>query len=274
MEKEIIKYNKEGLPIRIQQLTMRRDISYRGMHSHGAIEIITVKSGIVTCYIGEDRVSAGANQVILINSNVCHTLTSGDAEIIYLQIDIRGYTDYVDQSEFAPLHAFVFSSQTKSYQVFSDDDALGEILEKLYNRYHEKSQASRLYLKAYIYELVAFLLSQSFIQSEPRIETKKIESIVRYIDSHFRQPITLDDICIGVGYNKYALCHTFKAVTGQTVFSYINFLRIQAAARILEEKKYTITEIATECGFSSAAYFNRVFKTVMGCAPSQYRKYI
>lgn len=274
MEIEIIKFHNNEPPIRISHLAMRRDVSYRGLHSHPAVEIVTVKSGSLSCYVNGDRINAGANQTVLINSNIGHILTSQDAEIVYMQIDISGYKDNACQGEFAPLYAFISSSRAKPYQLFSDDRELDEILQRIQNKYYEDREESRWYLKAYIYELVAFLFAHSFVMLSPGVQVKKIASVVRYIDEHFRHPITLDDICAGAGYNKYTVCHTFREVTGQTVFAYINFLRIQAAAKKLAEKNRTITEIAAECGFSSAAYFNRVFKTVMGSAPSQYRKHI
>lgn len=274
MEKEIIQFHKDGLPVRINRLTMRKEGVYRGLHSHPAVEIIKVQSGTLSCYVGGDRVSVQANQIILINSNIGHVLTSQDAEIVYMQIDISGYKDNAYQGEFAALYAFVSSSRAKPYLLFSDNKELGEILQKIHNKYYEDREESQWYLKAYIYELVAFLFAHSFVQPSPGVKIEKIAPVVRYIDEHFKQPITLDDICAGAGYNRYAVCHTFKAVTGQTVFDYINFLRIQAAVKELAEKNRTITEIAAECGFSSAAYFNRVFKSVMGSAPSRYRKHI
>ena len=273
MEKEIIQFHRNGLPVRIERLTMCKEGHYRGLHSHPAIEIVKVQSGTLSCYVGGDMVSVPANKTILINSNIGHILSSQDAEILYMHIDISGYKDGVYRGEFANIYAFVSSAQAKPYLLLSDNEELEDILQKIQNKYYDDREEGRWYLKAYIYELVAFLFAHSFVQPSPIVKIEKIEPVVRYIDEHFNQPITLDDICAGAGYNKYAVCHTFKAVTGQTVFAYINFLRIQAAVKRFTEKKCTITEIATECGFSSVAYFNRVFKSVMGSAPSQYRKY-
>jgi len=75
-----------------------------------------------------------------------------------------------------------------------------------------------------------------------------------------------------VKYSKYTVCHTFKTVTGATIFDYLNFIRVRHAAERLREKDSSILEIATACGFSSATYFNRVFKSFFGCSPSVYRK--
>ena len=164
MEKEFIQFNKDGLPIRINRLSMRREGAYRGIHSHPAVEIITVKRGILSCYVNGDRFSVGANQTVLINSNIGHTLSSEDAEIVYVQTDISGYKEDGYRGEFSALYEFVSSSQAKPYLVVSENRELTEILQKIQNRYYENREESRWYLKAYVYELAAFLFANSFVQ--------------------------------------------------------------------------------------------------------------
>ena len=275
MEKEIIRFNKPGFPIKIHRMRMQADKLYRGIHSHMAVEIVAVKSGALTCRISGNEIVLQSGQILLINSNIGHKLCSSNADIVYMQVDISGYMEGSDGGEFAKLYDFILRVNARPYMVFSRNGELAEILRKIDTKYEEDSASSKWYLKAYLYELVAFLCAHSFVKPVDAFALKieKIEPAVRYIDENFDQPITLEDICAGAGYNKYALCRTFKAVTGQTVFAYVNFLRIREAVKKLVEKKYTVMEIAAECGFSTAAYFNRVFKSVMGCAPSQYRKY-
>ena len=172
------------------------------------------------------------------------------------------------------LNAFISHIHAKPYLILNDNKDITKLLNKLSIKYYEESKESRWYIKAYLYELVAFMYSQSFITSLTisKEQIKKIDQVVRYIDTNFKLPITLDDICLAAKYNKYTICHTFKAVTGSTIFDYINFLRVHYAVEKVRENKNSILDIATECGFSSATYFNRVFKNFFGCAPSVYRK--
>ena len=247
---------------------------YRGMHMHKAAEIIEVKSGILNCHIEDEIIKVYPNQVVFINSNTGHRLSSDNAEVFYAQIDIDLLEEKDGNDEFAKLYAFISYTQAKPYLIFTDNKEITELLNKFKAKYYDESKASRMYIKAYLYELVAFMYSQSFIYplAVPKEDIKKIEQIVRYIDANFKLPITLDDICAVAKYNKFTICHTFKDVTGATIFDYINFLRMRHAIEKLREREKSILEIATECGFSSATYFHRVFKNFFGCSPSAYKK--
>lgn len=275
MEKEFIRFKNVRLPINIHNMIMRECDLYRGLHSHMAIEIIVVKSGDLNCYINGDTISVQANQTILINSNIVHKLSSNKAEIMYMQIDINSYLDSNYHNDFMALYEFILISKAKPYLIFSDNREIDEILQKISTKYYEKDESSSWYLKAYIYELIAFMHSHSLVKPPTSFTTQitKIESIVRYLDNNFKSPINLEDICVATGYNKYTVCHLFKIATGGTVFEYVNFLRTHYAAQMLKQNDDSILEIATKSGFSSAAYFCRVFKNIMGCAPSEYRKY-
>jgi AraC-like DNA-binding protein len=103
---------------------------------------------------------------------------------------------------------------------------------------------------------------------------KKIEPIVLFLQQNFCSPLTLNDICSAVKYNKYTVCHTFKAVTGSSVFDYVNFLRVQYAVSLIKNTRLCVSQIADKCAFSTPTYFNRVFKRIMGSSPSVYRKFL
>ncbi len=275
MEKEIIRFESFGLPIKLQHLNMQKGKSYRGMHSHVAIEIVLVNRGKLFCHVDNDVVTLDRGQIIIINSNKGHMLSSDNADITYFHIDFGLLNENENDSELSKLYSFILNAKAKPFAVFSGNGEIKEILQKINEKSIEDLQENKWYIKAYLYELVAFMYANSFISSPniPHNSLKKIEPIIRYIDSNYKMPITLDDIVSDVKYNKYTVCHLFKETTGSTVFDYINYLRIQYAIERLKQKNSSILEVSTECGFSSATYFCRVFKNVVGCAPSVYRKH-
>ena len=275
MEKEFIRFKNLRLPINIHNMIMHESDWYRGLHSHMAIEIIVVKSGDLNCHINGDTISVKANQTMIINSNIVHKLSSKNAEIMYMQIDINSYIDNNYHNDFVALYEFILISKAKPYLLFSDNREIDEILQKINMKYYDTQECSHWYLRAYIYELIAFMHFHSLVKPPTSFTTeiRKIETIVRYLDDNFKSLIKLEDICAATGYNKYAVCHLFKSATGGTVFEYVNFLRTHYAAQMLKQNDDSILEIATKSGFSSVAYFSRVFKNMMGCAPSEYRKY-
>ena len=274
MEKEIICFKNFNLPIRIHSLHMIESDNFREIHSHMAVEIVEVKSGILNCRVNEDVIEVHPKEIIFINSNTAHKLYSKNAEIVYYQIDISLFQENINDDKLSKLYSFISHTQDKSFLIFNDNNELTKLLNKLYIKYYENSIESFWYEKAYLYELVAFMYSQDFIVPIAITEEqfKKIEHVVYYIDANFKSPITLENISSLVKYNKYTVCHLFKAVTGSTIFDYINFLRVNCAVKKLKETGNSILDIATECGFASATYFNRVFKSFFGCSPSVYKK--
>lgn len=277
MEKEIIRFKKSRLPIMLYHLSMREGRVYRGMHSHKAMEIVAVKGGILHVEVNDTTMKGNPGQVIFINGDIGHRLYSDNAEILYLHIDVSLLGEHdTNDSEFAMLHAFVSHTQNKPYLIANDNKEVLELIHKINAKYHDDAKDSYWYLKAYLYELVAFLYSQGFIMNVTvsKEQIKRIEQVVRFVDANYKLPITLEDICSAAKYSKYSICHTFKSVTGATIFEYINFIRVHYAVEKLKDPQNTILEIATECGFSSATYFNRVFKNFFGCSPSVYRKHL
>ena len=271
MEKEIISFEKSGLPVQIHHIRGDTGKPYRGMHSHPAIEIVAVRSGLLNCQICGEELCVKAGETVLINSNTGHRLLPENVEITYIQVDLRDYQEHIGDGEFSVLYDFMSRTRAKPYLVLSGDGEMDSLFQRICQKYNENS---RWYLKAYIYELAAFLYARNFI-APPAIAPGKLEKIapiVRYVDANYKLPITLEDICTASGYSKFSVCHTFKGVTGATVFDYINYLRIWQAVEELKQRNHAISQIATACGFSSVTYFNRVFKNVMGCSPSVYRK--
>ncbi len=274
MEKEIIRFENFNLPIKINHLHMTNSDNYRGMHSHMAVEIVEVKSGILNCCVNDDVIEVHPKQIIFINSNIGHKLYSKNAEVIYYQVDISLLQENINYDNLSKFYTFVLRTQVKPYLIFNDNNEITGLLNRINIKYYENYKESYWYVKAYLYELVAFMYSQGFIVplAMPKDQFKKIEQIVYYVDTNFKSLIALDEICSLVKYNKYTICHTFKEVTGSTIFEYINFSRVHYAVKKLKETENSILEIATDCGFSSPTYFNRVFKRFFGCSPSVYRK--
>ena len=69
-----------------------------------------------------------------------------------------------------------------------------------------------------------------------------------------------------VSFNRF-----IKSRTGKTFIEYINDTRISYATRWLIETDLSIGEIGYKCGFNNIANFNRVFKKLKNCTPSQFR---
>lgn len=100
----------------------------------------------------------------------------------------------------------------------------------------------------------------------------KISTIVRYIGEHYSEKVTLSNVAGQFYLNASYLSRMFKQSTGFTFSEYVNHLRIVEAQRLLRETDDNVIRIAERVGFDSIAHFGRVFKTIAGASPLQYRK--
>ncbi|CAM4101708.1 transcriptional regulator [Lederbergia lenta] len=100
-----------------------------------------------------------------------------------------------------------------------------------------------------------------------------VERIAEYINLHFKEKITLDELSVELNISKFYLSRLFKEVTGITVMDYVMSCRLNQARYELEMNfEKTLSEVAVESGFESPAHFSRFFKQKIGMTPSEFRK--
>ena len=84
--------------------------------------------------------------------------------------------------------------------------------------------------------------------------------------------LTLNDLTIYNNLSKTQLIDILKEKTGYSPIDYFLRLKIQKACFNLDFTEMTISEIAEKIGYSDQYYFSRLFKKIMGMAPSDYRR--
>lgn len=92
-----------------------------------------------------------------------------------------------------------------------------------------------------------------------------------YINDHYRENISLDDIAEFVNLSKYYFSRLFEKETGRPPWKYLIETRLRNAMQMLTHSHLSVEEIAFSCGFSSAAHFIRIFKEHTGFTPGTFR---
>lgn len=111
-----------------------------------------------------------------------------------------------------------------------------------------------------------------YIQEQPHRAVDKILQSVRFIDEHFSEDITLEQIAEKSGITPNYFTKLFRECFHVKLWDYITAKRIDQAKRLLSGKEdMTILEIALACGFHNTANFNRAFLKFTGITPSVYK---
>ncbi|MGR4866373.1 AraC family transcriptional regulator [Caulobacter sp. LARHSG274] len=98
-----------------------------------------------------------------------------------------------------------------------------------------------------------------------------VERALWFIESHFAQPLDLDEIAKSGGISRFHMCRAFVVATGRPVIGYLRARRLTEAARQLAGGAPDILSVALEAGYGSHEAFTRAFRDQFGITPEQVR---
>ncbi len=100
----------------------------------------------------------------------------------------------------------------------------------------------------------------------------RINRVIDHISSNLDSELRLDQLALVANFSPFHFHRIFKSMTGETLFQFIQRIRLEKAAQqLISNPRKTITEIAFDCGFSSSATFARAFKEAFSQSASQWR---
>lgn len=117
------------------------------------------------------------------------------------------------------------------------------------------------------------LLMEKTIRKENFVASKynELDKIKAFLDSNYKNKISLNEISNKFFINKFYLIRIFKAEYGITIYDYLNQLRITKAKELLRFTNESISKIGRDSGFPDANYFSRKFKQLTGETPKEYK---
>lgn len=238
------------------------------LHTHACTEIFYVVGGVGQFKIEELTLPVGADDMVIVNPNVEHTEVSLNASPLeYIVMGVEGL-------EFA-----AGEDGDGRYSMVNFHGGREEVL--LYLR----GMLSEIEHKAAGYDVVCQDLLEvlvirlmrrndfSLTPAPPRKRsTKECAAVRRYIDSHFKENISLDLLAETAHVNKYYLVHAFSREFGVSPINYLISRRIQESRYLLSDTDHSLSQISHMLGFSSPSYFSQSFRKLEGVSPMEYRK--
>lgn len=106
----------------------------------------------------------------------------------------------------------------------------------------------------------------------PNNHASVVHSIIQYIQNHYSEKITIQNISAVVMFSESECCRIFKSILHETISSYIKTYRIYMSTELLKNTEKPLDLIAEETGFCSTSYYIKSFKEVMQITPNQFRK--
>lgn len=122
--------------------------------------------------------------------------------------------------------------------------------------------------------LLTFLMSFSWQPEKAGLSDNlsgRVFALKDYLDTHYQEKISLDELSEMFLVNKYTLSRDFKEQFGTSIINYLLIARITHAKQLLRFSNETVEEVGAKCGITPLYYFSRVFKQIEGISPMEYR---
>lgn len=101
---------------------------------------------------------------------------------------------------------------------------------------------------------------------------RKAQEAAEYIDANFNRDLSMRQLAALYFVSEKYLGQVFRAEMGETMRQYLNRVRLEHAAWLLETGDQSVVNVALDCGFQNTPYFNRLFMERYGQTPSAYRR--
>ena len=259
-------------------------------HRHISFEIMIVNSGSGSYTTEHAEYPISCGDVFVFSSNEVHCITNVGAEglhITNLQFEPRylwgassdsasvGTRASAIDINFCFSHSKEFSNRILSKQA---DGQLAPLLRMIQNELSARAPEFALSVRSLLTLLLITLIRDyGYLDASTNVSREHVRSIQRtlaYIDRHFTEQITLQDLSDLAGLSPNYFSALFKQISGITLWNYISAKRIDRAVRLItdHDTKANMLQIAIDCGFNNTANFNKVFKKVTGMTPSEYRR--
>ncbi len=249
----------------------------RLMHAHDDfVEIILIVSGTSQFLIHNKKYTIEKGDILIYNSGVVHDeITGADKKV-------GSYCVAVGGLRMPGLRKNALIPDDAGY-IFKSGDAYDELhglmrmmCENLRNGLPYAEEYSNSLLHAFLIKVLAVTGSMQFTAREKENDADTLGYRVKeYIDTHYMEPITLQDIGKALNVSIYYLAHIFKEMSGYSPVQYLLKRRIGEAQTLLVTTDYSILRISEMVGYDTQSYFSLQFTKHVGMPPNQYRqKYI
>ena len=237
-------------------------------HTHACTELFYCLSGEGQFFIQGQLYPVQPDDLVIVNPQVEHTeLSLNAAPLEYVVLGISGIE-------------VLFGNSDEPYAILN----CREQRERLFSLLHMLLAEADHSLDGYetvcqdllevllIWLVRSSTLSLQLQKTTVRAENRECAEIKRYIDTNYRESITLDKLAGMAHLNKYYLSHAFQKEYGISPINYLISRRIQESRRLLESTNHSLSQIAHMLGFSSPSYFSQVFRKQAGVSPQEYRR--
>ncbi len=299
---ELIQHGKADFPIQYYVNSLHLAGNHVPLHWHPNLEFFVVHCGRVRVQAGNSEIILEQGEGIYLNTNCLHSYESCGGEPCYCP-------NVVFQPEFiAPVNSVIntryvmpLTLNSRLPYVVLDRGAewkrsILERLDRVFAMLQEYGEISRygeipsldfgcpagerecfeIRVQCELNRAWELLyLHRGEIELAPPVKNEHIlqirmQKMICYIQEHYAEDVSLQDIANSASISRSEASRCFQSYLHTSPVSYLLKYRVERSMQLLRDNNMTVEAVALECGFSSSAYFCKIFRSHTGMTPKQY----
>lgn len=279
---ETQKHTSDDFPFNIYPCSIPRDFIQVSLHWHNEMELVVIKkgTGLVSVNLHKKTVSSG--DIVCVLPGQLHSIEQKEQEYMEYENILLQPSMLVsrEQDLCASRYILPLISGKLSLEPFITPELVW-YPEAIYC-IHEIDQLSalrpegyQLAVKGWLFQFLFILItnqkSRDSVSKIAANSLQKLKIILRYVETHYSESITIDQMAALTYYSKSHFMKFFKQHMGMGFTEYLNIYRLTMACGLLDSTEDTILDIAAQVGFDNPSYFNRLFKRKYQMTPKDYR---
>ncbi len=247
-------------------------------HYHDYIEVLYAFDSDGYVWINGEKVRYDTGTLIVINPKEPHALTF-ESPSHHLCVHFSPHILYSDEKAFYEFkYVAPFLLENVRRYIFKDEDLSNintrVLAEEILKEWNTKGEAYELVVRSNILKLFSGIFRYWAKNDELHYEKEisdTMKKVLAYVSENYRT-LTQTEVAEHCNISYQYLSRLFKEAVGRGFNEYVNFFRLREAEKLLLSSDKDVTEIALECGFTSASYFIEKFKKQKGITPKQFRE--
>lgn len=279
LERDSIPLDKE-FPFQISEVELNQANSRPGTwHWHSYFEITWVLEGKGNYFVNGQEYTMEKDDIIIFNNVEPHgwKLLGGNMKLLVMIFSPEFVAEKISLFDAEYLKPFVERGSNFKNRVGREEKVNEEIrisIREIYQEWNERKEGYPLMIKANVLRILTMLIrayqdetKSGEMLKEKKNAMKRLEQAFTYINDHYCEKITLEEVAVSVYMSSNYFSSYFRRVANISFSDYVTRLRVNRAREMLRENGANVTEIAMECGFNNISNFYRLYKKHMGKTP-------
>jgi len=254
-------------------------------HWHDALEFVHTLNGESIFHLPHQDIHVPADSILLLNSGISHSAGTAD-----VKVPVKFHTHLISPTLLSgdtgsTIKSKYFDPVTKCinlpYYLILPDSPRHALAKNLFEVAYKAAEQQDFMFELVIRQNLTQIWMM-FIQDTKEIWHNAapvndvrgdcLKQMLAFVQRNCTEKLTLEQIAASAGISTRECSRCFQSILKMTPIEYLTDCRVRKAADMLQNTSQSIIEISYNCGFSTASYFCRIFKKVMGQSPSNYKR--